>query len=429
MQRAGAAENEAQGGGFFPALSYREFRWLWYGSMASSMARWTLFLGSNWLAYDISESSLAVGMVSFASSGAYLLSPFGGWLSDRYDRRTTLQASRLAAFLGAVGLSAITFLGFIEVWQLVLVSFLGGFTRATEQPAEQALLPNTVPSSALLNAVTLNSAAFSGARLIGPIAGAPLLATVGGGGVFALAAAAYLVAGVTVHQVHIRSTGDVAAFRTIFTNLRDAAGYVSHTPEVLMVFALVALHCALTMAFDSLLPEFTIQALNGGQLEYNELLVGVGAGALFGTLGIAMVRNPRARGALVLIGGVGSGIFPFLMGLSRDVVSSSVAAVGIGATQGIFMAITATLLQSVVPDRMRGRVMSLYVMLTAGLMALMNLSNGFLADRVGAPVLFAVPGLVFAAIVIAWSLAQRELRNVYRTGELGRQTPAVIGVS
>jgi hypothetical protein len=111
-------------------------------------------------------------------------------------------------------------------------------------------------------------------------------------------------------------------------------------------------------------------------------------------------------------------MFPFLIAFTTDVSASAGAAVGIGASQAVFMALTATLVQSVVPDGIRGRVMSLYVMLAAGVMSLMNLLNGALADQVGTPVLFAVPGVGFALVLLAWSFARADLRRVYRTGVL-----------
>ena len=335
-----------------------------------------------------------------------------------------VSVSRLAGFLGAAVLSLLVFGDFVEVWHLALIGFVTGFSRAIEQPAEQALLPNTIGQEDLLNGITLSAAAFSGSRVVAPVLGAPLLATVGAGGVLAVAPVFYLIASIQTQRLRVRSTGDVGSMGAFVSDIGKTVHYIVSTAPVFLIFALVVLHCWLTMSFDSLLPEFATQALNGGKLEYNALLVAVGAGSLVATLALATVSRPSLRGSLFLAAGVGSGLFPALMAATGHAASSASAAVGIGASQAVFMALSAVLLQAVVPDGIRGRVMSLYVMLAAGVMSLMNLANGALADQVGTPVLFAIPGLGFAAILIAWSIARADLRQVYRTGALAGASAA-----
>jgi MFS family permease len=185
-----------------------------------------------------------------------------------------------------------------------------------------------------------------------------------------------------------------------------------------MIFGLVAFHCSLTMSYGALMPEFAKEVMHGGDVEFNALNLAIGAGALTGTLIVSTVGRPGLRGSLFLATGLGSGLFPLLLALTENIGAGAAAAIGVGASQAVFMALSTTLLQAVVPDGMRGRVMSLYTMLAAGVMALMNLANGFLADPLGTPVLLAIPGIGFAAIVVAWSLLRADLRRVYRTGVL-----------
>ncbi len=373
---------------------------------------------SNWLAFDLTGNSFAVGIVSFASLSPYLLSPLGGLLADRFDRRRVVAATRVASAGIALALALLAFTDLASVWNIAVLAFLGGVARAIETPAEQALLPNTVDTRHILNAVTLYNASYQGSRVVGPLAGAPLLAAIGAGGVFAMAAVFYAFSVLLLMRVHVHSSGDVQSVAALAGETRRAAGYIGRTGPVLMVFGLVVLHCWLTMSFDSLLPEFATNALNGGELEYNALVVAVGAGSLVATLALSTVSRPALRGSLFLAAGLGSGLFPASMALTGTPASSAMAAVGIGASQAVFMALASTFLQSVVPDGIRGRVMSLYVMSAAGIMALMNLANGLMADEVGAPLLFALPGLGFAGILAAWSLLRSDLRRVYKTGAL-----------
>jgi MFS family permease len=408
---------------WFPALASREFRNLWLGTLGSSAATWTLFLGVNWLAYDISGDSFAVGIVSFASLAPYLLSPITGSFADRFDRRAVIVVSRVASLVGALALAVLAFSGYAEVWHLGVLAFLTGLARSADTAGEQALLANTVAPAHILNAVTLSAAAYQGSRVIGPLAGAPLLGVVGAGGVFGMAAGFSLLSIIAVAAVRVRSTGDVARMGDVAGNTARALRYIGSTPPVLMIFGLVGIHCWLTMSYDALLPDFATNALNGGELEYNALIVAVGAGALVATLLLSTISHQRLRGSLLFAAAIGSGVTPILMAATGHVVPSAAVAVGIGATQAVFMALTTTLLQSVLPDGIRGRVMSLNFMLGAGIMSLQNLANGILADHVGTPVLFAVPGVIFAAIIVAWAVARADLRRVIRTGMLG-EAPA-----
>lgn len=402
----------------FPALASYDFRHLWFGTVTSSVSSWTLYLGANWLAYDITGESSAVGIVSFASLSPYLLSPIAGSIADRFDRRTVVAAARAVVLVVALALAAVAFSGAAEVWHLAVLIFIDGFSRSIETTAEQALMPNTVSQEQVVNAVTLTSAAHQGSKVVGPLAGAPLLSLVGAGGVFAMAAAFCAYAMFELLRVRVQSTGDIDRFGDIVGNTVRTTRYIARTAPVLMIFALVVLHCWLTMSYDSLLPDFATEALNGGELEYNALIVCVGAGAMFASLGVAAVHRDSIRGRLFVISMVGSGLTPLLMSLAGNVLPAGAAAVTIGASQAVFMALSATLLQSVVPDGIRGRVMSLYFMLAAGVMSLQNLGGGILADQVGTPILFAIPGAAYATIVVSWFMVNPRLRAVYRTGRL-----------
>lgn len=413
----------------FPALGSYDFRHLWFGTVTSSVSSWTLYLGANWLAYDITGESSAVGIVSFASLSPYLLSPLAGSIADRYDRRTVVALARGIVLLVALALAAVAFSGATEVWHLAVLIFIDGFSRSIEMTAEQALMPNTVPQEHVVNAVTLTSAAQQGSKVIGPLAGAPLLGMVGAGGVFAMAAAFCAYAMFELLRVRIHSTGDIDVFGDLVGNTIRTTRYIARTAPVLMIFALVVLHCWLTMSYDSLLPDFAADALNGGELEYNALIVCVGAGALVASLGIAAVHRDSIRGRLFFASMVGSGLTPLLMSLAPHVVPAAAAAVTIGASQAVFMALSATLLQAIVPDGIRGRVMSLYFMLAAGVMSLQNLGGGILADRVGTPVLFAIPGVTYALIAICWFIVNPRLRMVTRTGRLEHAGAPVVAVA
>jgi MFS family permease len=191
---------------------------------------------------------------------------------------------------------------------------------------------------------------------------------------------------------------------------------VRDSGPVRAVFLLVVAHCSLTMSFDAMLPGFAETELHSASGAFTLMTLGVGVGALVGTFILSVVTGLR-RGPLFLAMAVGSGLAPIFMGLSMNVLPATASAIFMGSTQAMFMALSAILLQEVIPDAMRGRVMSLYLMSAGGIMAIANLGFASLADRWGAPILFWAPGAAFVAIVAA-SLAAPHLRRVYRTGKM-----------
>ena len=182
---------------------------------------------------------------------------------------------------------------------------------------------------------------------------------------------------------------------------------------------MVALHCALVMSFDSILPVFTetsLGATDGSTLGW--LVMGIGAGSLVGTLLLAGVRDEKTKGQLLVWTGLFSGITPMAMALSFNVPLGIAASLGMGVSQATFMALTSTYVQTLAPDRLRGRISSLYILHAGGIMAFANLGYGFIADSYSAPPILLITGVAFVAVVLAMGFGQPILRRVYRTGQV-----------
>jgi MFS family permease len=260
---------------------------------------------------------------------------------------------------------------------------------------------------------------------VGPLIAGPLLETVGVQGAYAVAVAFGVLATLFIIPVRTRSFGGVTDLRSFTTGLRDGIRYVRNTGPVLAVFMIVVAHCVLTMSFDSMLPGYASHELHLPTRGFTILSVAVGSGAFFGTLSLAMLARGN-RGTLFLAMIIISGIGPVFLALSNTLPAAATSAVIMGASQAVTMALAAVFLQEVVEDSVRGRVMSLYLMSAGGLMAFANLGYGALADWLGSPVLFLVPGLAFLAIVGSTLFSNRHLRRVYGTGTLV-QAPVPAG--
>ena len=403
-------------------MHYADYRTLWLSSAVAAASLWAMLMARGWLVFELSGSGLAVGAVTFAAMAPWALAPIGGAFADRFDRARLVLWGRVALMGLAFALAALAFTDVIAIWHLIVIAAASGIVRIFEIPAEQALIPNVVDRDSLLNAITLASLARHGSRFIGPLVGAPLIAGVGPGWLFVLGAVFYAVSALVFIRFRVRSSGGLAGteggFRAAGRGIREAVRYVGQHRPLMLVFALTMFHCMLVMSFDSLLPIFATDALGRGSGAFGALLAGVGAGALVGTLILSFVHNGAARGATFLGTGVLSGAAMLWLAVASGPVTAVAAAVVVGAAQAVFMALSTTFIQEVVSDALRGRVMSLYVLLAAGTMATMIFGNGALADVINVRILLIASPATFIALVLAWSLSQADLRAVYRTGRL-----------
>ena len=366
--------------------------------------------------YDLSDSSLWVGLVTFAAMiPRVLVTPFTGYLADRFDRRRVMAIMFALNLAHNLVLAAVVLAGFATVWHLIILSFVNGSVRAAQMPASQALIPNLVPRRLLLNAIALNQATQNGSRLLGPLAILPLLATTGVGTAFLLCSGFYAISLAQALRVKTRSTGEIDPNRSFVSNMFDGLRYVYKTPILRAIVLMALFHCGLTMSFESLLPVLSAQRLDAEGAGFSVLMMSVGAGAMIAVIGIAGVQSESFKGKLFLNLGVLSGLTPAVLALSSGMPMAISAAVAMGASQAGFMTLTHTMIQAITPDGVRGRVGAVYSVHIGGMMASANLINGGLADSLDAAMLLLVAGVGFVIIMFA-SWQGVTLRGIYRRG-------------
>jgi MFS family permease len=410
----------------FASLRHPDYRRLFLSTSCAGLALWTLMVGRGWLAYHLTGSSTWVGVVTFAGFLPFLLGPVGGVLADRYERRRLAAASAAISCAFTIVLAVVTIAGVVSVWQVAVLTLLMSVPRAAELPARQALIPNVVPAADLLNAFSLSSVATFGTRAAGPALVIPLISAIGAEGVFFLAAGLYAVSALGVMSVGTRSRGGASAGLGALRDLKDGVAYIVVTPAVASLMLLVMFHCAFTMSFDSLLPVFAVQRLEAGSASFSALAMGVGGGALVGTVLISGVRDGRRKGQYLLLTGVLGGLTPLAMALPMELMSLPVAlgsTVAMGATQGAFMALSGALVQAVAPDELRGRISSLHLLSAGGLMAWVNLANGALADVWHVPLLFLLPALAYLGVFAVLWATRAPLKTTFREGSLAPAPP------
>jgi len=420
----------------FPAMASADYRALWMASGASAVSMWMMIMARAWLALELADSGVAVGVVTFAAMAPWTLAPIAGAMADRFDRARMATVARVLQMIFALILAWLALGDGLALWHLILFAALSGMGWSLEAQAQNALLPNTVDPGSLLNAITLVSLANFGSRLVGPLVGAPMLAGVGAGWIFVMAAGFYALSALLTSRVRLRSKGGLAGSKSLFRDagrgLQEALRYVGENPQIRLIIAVVALHCLLTMSFDALLPILARDAFDGGTSLFSAMLMGIGAGALVGTLGLSFVRNNALRGRLFFATGLLSGATMVWTGLAPNEAWVVAGAAATGASQAMFVALSATLIQSVLPDGIRGRVMSLYALFAGGVMAFMILSNGSASDIVSVRVLLWAPGLLFVVLLLGWVFVHADLRRVIDRGVLylGREPdPELVGVA
>lgn len=417
---------------YLSALAYRDFRILWMANLSSQAAAWALIVARGWLVYTMSGSSSWVGLVTFAAMiPRVVVTPISGYLSDRFDRRMVLASMFALNLVQNVLLALLAFAGTMEIWHLVVLSFINGSARAAQMPAGQALLPNLVPRRLLLNAVSLNQATQQGARLVGPAAIAPLLAWTGPKGAFACCVGFYALSLGLTFCMRTASTGRIDRSQGLFQNMAAGAIYLYQNLTLRAIVLLTLFHCGLTMSFESLLPVLSKQLFGSAGVGVSILMMGVGSGALVTSFFLAGVQREATRGWLFWYCGLLSGIAPCLLALSSTLpmamaighdqgifIGAALAIIGVfamGASQSGYMTLTHTMIQTIAPDWLRGRIGGIYSIHIGGTMALVNLFNGALADSLSAPVLLTSGGVLFVVMMLA-SRQHLTLRQVYTQG-------------
>ncbi len=402
------------------ALKHRDYRFTWTANMFSGAAMWTFIVAISWLILQKSDRSGDVGIVTFASMLPFLLiSPIAGLIADRMDRQRVARFTFIANGIVTAIVTALVFADVLVLWHLAALTFISGSMRSMQEPAMASLIPNQVPREDLLNAITLNAATRHGARFFGLLVASPLLAIpfIGVSGVLALSVGCQVMGTIFISLTRTRSTGDAMAQTGIMRSMIDGLIYI-YTDKMIAIFImLVAFHCALVMSFDSVLPVFSrneLGAVDGSILGY--MVMGFGAGSLVGTIIMAGVRSERRKGQWLLWTGVISGVTPIMLAFSPNAATAIAVSVIMGGAQSTFMALTTTYVQTLAPDRLRGRISSLYILHAGGIMAFANLGYGFIADAFSSPPIMYVSAIVFLAFLSAFGLSLPDLRRVYRTG-------------
>jgi MFS family permease len=391
------AAGQGRAAGMFRALKHRNFQLFFSGQIISLVGTWMQTVAEAWLIYRLTGSGALLGVLGFVGQiPIFLLSPLAGLVADRWPRRRVVIATQASSMLLAFTLAALTLTGQIRkenVWEIIALATLLGTVNAFDVPARQSFLIEMVGRENLLNAIALNSSMFNGARVAGPAIAAGLVAVVGEGWCFLLNGVSYLAVIAGLLMMRIEKSQSVHDGAAPLEKLREGFRFARHTKPIRALLALLGVVSFMALPFSVLMPIFAVRILHGGVNAYGWLMGAVGFGAMFGALAIAMRQQLRGLGNVVAYSAAGLGVSLVLFSESRWFMVSFVILVFCGFTMMMQFTATNTLIQAMVPDQLRGRVMSLYAMMFLGMTPLGSLVAGALADHIGAPVTVAIGGL------------------------------------
>jgi len=398
----------------FLALRHRNFRLFWFGQLISLIGTWMQSIGQAWLVLELTHSAWLLGVVgALQFLPVMLLSLFGGVLADRLPKRKVLLFTQSFAMLQAVLLWALVASGQVQIWHVLVLAALLGLTNSLDMPTRQAFVVEMVGREDLPNAIALNSSLFNMARIVGPGIGGLIIAWLGVAPLFLLNAISFIaviigLALIDMNHLYALARRPNVSLDTVkqstLQSLREGLVYVFRTPSVLLIIAVVGIISLFGINFNVILPLFATDVLHAGPEGFGFISAAFGLGSLFSALWLAWGNNkPSIR--QLLIGALAFCILEILFAISHMYVLSLVLIAAVGFSQIAFSATANTTLQTVSPDHLRGRVMSVYMLVFAGTVPLGNLFTGGIAHLFSAPIsLLLGGGLSLIAAIVGWIL-------------------------
>jgi len=347
-------------------------------------------VAQSWLVYRLTGSSLLLGSVGFASQiPVFLVAPLGGIVADRQNRQRVVICTQAASMLLACVLAALTLTGIVQVWHIFVLASLLGVVNAFDIPGRQSFLVDMVGKEDLMNAIALNSSLFNGARIIGPAIAGILVAKIGEGWCFFANAVSYIAVIIGLLMMRVRPRSHRPSGSPL-AHIIEGFRFVRQTGPIRAILLLLGLVSLVAMPYTVLMPVFADKILHGGARGLGILMGATGVGALLGALTLATRTGVRGLGRWVAFSCGGFGVSLVLFSLSRSFWLSAALLLPVGFSMMLQMSSSNTLIQAMVPDHLRGRVMSVYSMMFMGMAPFGALLGGALADRLGAPLTVSI---------------------------------------
>jgi MFS family permease len=398
------------------ALKYRNFKLFLGGQLVSLIGNYIQTVAQAWLVYRLTGSATLLGLVAFSGQiSIFVLAPISGVFADTKSKRGILFVTQIAPMVLTFILALLTLTGRVQVWHVFTIAALLGVINAFDFPVRQAFVAELVTKEDLMSAVTLNSSIINSARTIGPGIGGLLIASVGEGWCFLGNALSYVAVIIGLMMIKVEASPKKPA-RHLRAGAVEAFNFARHTGPVGALLVLLGLISFMGLRYEILMPVYVREMLHGGPTEFGLLMGASGVGAIFGSIVLASFANVRTLGDWVGFAAAGFGVSLVLLSTSHSFGWSLAVMLLIGFTMVTLLDASNTLVQRIVPDELRGRVMAIWTMMLSGLAPFGSLVVGVLAQHFGSRRTFAAGGMacVMGAMAFGFSLPilQREARKL-----------------
>lgn len=398
----------------FLSLKEEEFRNLWLGMLPGTMGMQMGFITNGYLAYDLTGSATAIGLVTLGFGLPMLLfALIGGVVADRVSKRRVIMITQSTIGASAAALAVLVLTGVVQIWMMMLVALVMGTCFAFNMPARQSFVAEIISRKRLMNAIALNNAGMNMSRVVGPALAGFLIGKpwIGMGGVYVIMALMYAFVVASLFRIKDRGSDPASRKSSGLASLIEGLRYIRSNSVVMALLMLAFAPVVLGMPYQEMMPVFAEDVFHVGPSGLGTLMMVNGIGALLGSIAVASMTNVSRRGLVQLGLGTMFGLALALFAFSGDYHLALIAMPVVGGTSAAYMALNSTLVMDKTERQYHGRVMSVY-MLTFSLMPLSVLPFGAFADAFGAPITVGIGGLLLIAVVILYGTLHPSYRHL-----------------
>lgn len=404
----------------FRALSHPNYRRFWISAFISNVGTWMQAVAQGWLVLHLTNSPFWLGLDAFMGTvPGFFLTLAGGVFADLVDRRRLLIYTQVVAGLAALILAILVHTNTVNVWMVLALSFVTGCCMSLAGPSYQAITIDLVGREDLANAVALNSSQFQLSRVIGPLFAGLGFKFFDLAGCFYANSISFIAVIIGFRKIKLNEnrervyTHSVRDSKALWRDLLAGFTYVRRRPRVFSLLSLSAVISLFGTPYLTFIPVFARDIFHLGETGLALMMGAAGAGAFFGALTLAYLGDFKRKGWSVLGGAIAFGLWMIAFAQSKALIFSLISLFGVGFAVVTSVAVTNTLLQKLVTDEMRGRVMSMFILSFIGTMPIGNLVGGVLSQRYGAPATLTAGGLLIILYVTAMAIGNKRLRNLH----------------
>ena len=397
----------------FNSLRHRNFRLFWFGQLISLIGTWMQSIAQSWLVLDLTKSPFMLGLVSAMGMLPVLLFSLpAGAVADRVNKRNLLIITQSVMLVLAFVLAGLAAAHAVKVWHVFILAFLLGIANAFDMPCRQSFVVEMVGKEDLLNAIALNSTMFNAARIIGPAIAGILIGTVGTAGCFFINGASFIAVIIGLALMHIDYERPPAELPSILTDMIEGLRYIKNHRTILTIISMVGVFSIFGMPYTVLMPVFAQSILHTGPQGYGLLMTFTGIGAVISALLLATFSEFRFRGRLIIVSSIVFVVVISLFAASRSLPLSCALLVLVGFSMVAQSATANTMLQTLSPDDLRGRVMAVFGIMFIGFSPIGSFQAGLIAQHLGAPNAMVIGSAVLAITIAAVLVFRPEVRDL-----------------